>query len=75
MSKKKEIELGNLVRRVREEHKLSVMELAAKCHLNYLTIYRMETGKGSSMYVFARVIDALQIDPAAAVAAINRYLD
>lgn len=62
------IHLGELIRRKRIARGMDVASLAEACDVNLVTIYRIERGGSTPMlWLFARIIQALDWDPADAV--------
>ena len=55
------MEIGTTIKKLREQKKLSVMQLAKKTQLSRQTIYELEKGHYSpGINVFLKIIDALE---------------
>jgi len=57
------IEVGNLIRKQRELHKLTQFELAALAGIGEKTISRLELGKNMKLMTFFTLADALGVSP------------
>lgn len=65
--------INEMMRKRRKELGMTTTELAAKCKAHYVTIAHLESGtKPPALWLFGRLVDVLGLDPAEAVAAINR---
>lgn len=57
-----EVELGNRVRLVRKQRKMTQQELADRSNVSRSAIKYLEAGKGSSLATFLNVVRALGLD-------------
>lgn len=57
-----EAELGNRVRLVRKQRKMTQQELADRSNVSRSAIKYLESGKGSSLATFLNVVRALDLD-------------
>ena len=57
-----EVELGNRVRLVRKQRKMTQQELADRSNVSRSAIKYLEAGKGSSLATFLNVVRALDLD-------------
>ena len=65
--------INELVRERRKALGMTMTELAAACKAHYVTIVRLETTPyPPSLGMFGRLCDVLQLDPAEAIASIDR---
>jgi predicted transcriptional regulator len=65
--------INEMVRERRKKLGMTQTQLAAACKAHYVTIARLETTTfPPSLWLFGRLVDVLGLDPAEAVAAINR---
>ena len=56
-------EFGNLLQRKRMDAGLEIYDLAHKCQVNPVTIYRIERGASlPAVWLFARIVQALEWD-------------
>jgi transcriptional regulator with XRE-family HTH domain len=69
-------QLGSLVRRYRTERGLSSRELARRARVSLGTVSHLETGSHRpTVSTFTRIVEALELDPAAARALWSLYGD
>jgi predicted transcriptional regulator len=65
--------INQMMRKYRKKLGITTTELAARCGAHYVTIAHLENGTNPpALWLFARLVDVLGLDPAEAVKAINR---
>lgn len=61
-------EIADEIHRRRIENNMEMAELAKRCDVNVVTLYRIERGGGlPAMWLFARIVKALRWDPVEAL--------
>jgi DNA-binding XRE family transcriptional regulator len=62
-------EIAAEIQRRRVENNMEMAELAKRCDVNVVTLYRIERGGGlPAVWLFARIVKALKWDPVDALA-------